>query len=121
MSSRIPQVSFSSWTPLFGVVLRSPKHVDLKVGKQMLPKLPIHFKKRLGDPDGQIEDYGYGLEDGRAIHVKEYVEYYKIHWDERDPSKDPLGHLFYDAPHWLIAILLVLVILVTVFFVLKKR
>lgn len=97
-----------NWNGVISTVLTLPKHEDLLVEKWMVPEIPQEFKPRFGDSDGQIEDYGYALEDGKGIHIKEYDTYYKVHWDERDPGKDPLGHLIKDAPHWLVVILLAL-------------
>ena len=83
-------------------VLSLPKHKDLKVAKQTISHpLTLGFRKSIGDPTGQKADYRLILFDNRSIHIKEYDEYYLIHWDERDPDIDIIGHLIEDAPHWL--------------------
>jgi len=60
------------------------------------------YVKGSGDYDGQNADYRKALADGKGIHVKEYDNYYLVHWDVRDPDIDPLGHLWHDARHWLV-------------------
>lgn len=37
-----------------------------------MPSIPDYFETRLADGDGQIEDYGYALEDDRGIHLIYY-------------------------------------------------
>ena len=90
-----------TWEQIISAVLTLPKHKDIVVKFSEVPELPPEFKPRPGDNDGQITDYGLALEDGTGIHIKVYKDYYKIHWDEKDPIKDPFGHLAYDAPHWI--------------------
>ncbi len=90
-----------TWEQVISAVLTLTKHTDIEVKFSEVPELPAEFKPRSGDNDGQITDYGLALEDGTGIHVKVYEDYYKIHWDEKDPTKDPLGHIVYDAPHWI--------------------
>ena len=90
-----------TWEQVISAVLTLPKHTDIEVKFSEVPELPTEFKLRSGDNDGQITDYGLALEDGTGIHIKVYEDYYKIHWDEKDPTEDPLGHLVYDAPHWI--------------------
>jgi len=91
-----------SWEEVIEKVLTQPKHKDLLVKKSKLPDLPPEFQFRYGDGDGQIANYGLALEDGTGIHVKEYDDFYKIHWDQKDPNVDPLGHLIHDSPQWIV-------------------
>ena len=93
---------YRNWDEVISEVLTLEKHKDLQVEFSQVSSLPPEFEARLGDEDGQIADYGLALEDGTGIHVKVYDDYYKIHWDRKDPNDDPLGHLIYDAPHWIV-------------------
>ena len=47
----------------------------------------------LGQKNGAKKQYRYG-----NLHIREYEDKFLIHSDKIDPRKDPLGHLFYDAP-----------------------
>ena len=59
------------------------------------------FYQSAGEWHGQIADWRLTfVDDPRCIHVLEYEGYYLVHWDYRDPSRDPLGHLQYDAPQY---------------------
>jgi hypothetical protein len=58
------------------------------------------MKERVGEPQGQLEDYGWTLPDGRAIHIRVYSSEYRIHWDMFDPAVDLINHLRHDAPQW---------------------
>lgn len=104
MTVYYPQVQkHYSWSEIINMVNTLPKHNDLRVEDWMVAHpLEEGFSERLGDPEGQLEDYGVGLANGRGIHVKVYDGYYRVHWDEKDPKSDPIGHLIHDAPHWLV-------------------
>jgi hypothetical protein len=58
------------------------------------------MKERMGEPQGQLADYKWALPDGKSIHVREYLDEYRIHWDMFDVDIDLINHLRYDAPHW---------------------
>lgn len=99
---KLPFTRQKTWNQVIFDVLSLNKHEDLMVYFSDVQDLPPEFSPRLADNDGQIADYGLALSDGRGIHVKVYDGYYKIHWDKKDPSIDPVGHLIYDSPKWLL-------------------
>ena len=93
-----------SWDEILDLVLTFEKHVDLQINQWQLPSMLDYFETRMGDDDGQDEDYGYEEEDGRSIHLKVYGDdFFRIHWDAKAPNSNPLGHLVYDSPKWLVA------------------
>jgi len=93
---------FYSWEEVASTALKYPAHTDIVVGFNMVPEVPSFFKKMNGDPDGQKANYGFVLPDKKGIHVKVYDGYYKVHWDKVSSLIDPLGHLYHDAPHWFV-------------------
>lgn len=92
-----------SWHDVVFRVLRLPAHEDLVVTKSAIAN-PIEegFARSIGDPQGQIADFRKPLPDGRCIHVREFAKHLLVHWDNRDPSLDPIGHLVQDVPHIII-------------------
>ena len=94
-----------TFNELINHILQLPAHTDIEVdGDSFNRKWLAKYKSRIADYDGQSADYRISLKDGRGIHVKEYDGYYKVHWDYKDLATNPLGHLFYDAPHHIITI-----------------
>ena len=53
----------------------------------------------LGQKNGADKQYRYG-----NLHIREYPDKFLVHTDIVDPRKDPLGHLVYDAPEFLIGL-----------------
>jgi hypothetical protein len=46
----------------------------------------------LGEKKGSIKQYRHG-----NLHIREYENYYSVHYDKIDPRNDPLGHVMVDA------------------------
>jgi len=92
-----------SWNDVIHHVLKLSVHKDVKVVKStVLNPLKQGFTRSLGDFRGQIADFRRPMPDGKSIHIQEFAEHFLVHWDWRDPSLDPIGHLVQDAPHILI-------------------
>ncbi len=53
----------------------------------------------LGQKNGAVRQYRYG-----NLHIREYADKYLVHVDHVDPRKDPVGHLLFDAPEFLVGI-----------------
>jgi len=58
----------------------------------------------LGQKNGANKQYRYG-----NLHIREYDDKFLVHTDKIDPRKDPLGHLLYDAPEFLVGLVCALV------------
>ncbi|MGC2667746.1 MAG: hypothetical protein WA220_01025, partial [Candidatus Nitrosopolaris sp.] len=52
----------------------------------------------LGTKKGAKKQFRYG-----KLQIREYDDYYIVHMDKVDPTKDPIGHLLIDAPEFLAA------------------
>ena len=92
----------SAWDAIIRSAKRRPPHEDVRVEHFEVGGIPDDFYERPADYDGQDADYGFPLDDGTGVHVKEYGDHYMVHWDRRDPRADPLGHLYKDSPKWLV-------------------
>jgi len=55
--------------------------------------------RHVGEIKGQIADWRASFDnDERGFHAVEYSDRYDCHLDNKDPLKDPLGHLVEDSP-----------------------
>lgn len=87
------------WVAVIEEALTYSAHTDLAVSKEELAHPTAwEFEQGSGKPVGQQADYRLPLPDERGIHVKEYGDRYKVHWDKVAPSQNGLGHLRSDAP-----------------------
>lgn len=95
---------YEHWMKFIKKVLSIPKHTELRIPKYLVTSpTEIGFEKtNLGYLKDANCQYRLMLEDGRSLHLLEYDSYYTLHWDEKDPRIDPLGHLFFDAPEILL-------------------
>jgi len=85
------------WTVRYAM----PPHVELRVPAYcLLHPERVGFRRSIGGAPGV--HYRLLLPDGSSVHVRLYKGYYYVHWDIRDPSVDPIGHLLHDAPHYLV-------------------
>ena len=70
-------------------------------GNILIPKSvrPIidYTETNLGSKNGAEKQYRYG-----TLHIREYDNYYSVHMDRVDPRINPIGHLFKDAPEYII-------------------
>lgn len=88
----------SSWRDLVKRVQQLPPHVDMLVSKATVsPPSRFGFRRSVGWKKGSIVNWRLALANGRSIHVREYCDHFKIHWDIADPGKNPLRHLVYDT------------------------
>ena len=85
-----------SWPPIIEYVLQLPSEQYVRVPKENVPH-----------PQVVGITFSYGayrrtVPDGRAIDIKEDGDYWRVHWDEYNPSTHLIEHGLYDAPlEWL--------------------
>src|ERR687885_140092 len=72
---------------------------EIVIPKSVRPIIDYE-ESQLGERKGATRQFRLG-----NLHIREYDEYYTAHMDKVDPNKDALGHLLFDAPHYLVAIL----------------
>ena len=91
------KVSFICHLDCLGYV----KYIDGE-GSIIVPKSvrPIidYEETFLGTQKGAKKQFRYG-----KLHIREYKDFYIVHMDKVDPTKDPMGHLLIDAPEYLAA------------------
>ncbi len=116
----ISQTRKYSWKQIILHVRKLPKHTDVVIETWIVPDIPSNFTPRMADNDDQLADYGLALKDGSGIHIKVYDNYYKVHWDEKDPKVDPIGHLIKDASHWIIIGFVVAICAVGIFTLIRR-
>lgn len=90
---------YASWNELIRFVQGLPPHVDLIIKKSQLmePWLFGFRKSRIGWKKGALRHWRLALPNGKSIHIREYADHFKIHWDIADPRKNPLKHFMYDT------------------------
>lgn len=98
-------LTVTDWSEVASAVLLQPVHEDLYFSKAYLPHPEIlGISKELLTLQGELADYRITLADGKSIHIREYQNYYAVHWDKYDPGTRLIDHLRYDAPEWWIAL-----------------
>lgn len=59
----------------------------------------------LGEKKGSIKQYRHG-----NLHIREYDNYYSVHYDKIDPRNDPFGHILVDASKYFPGIMILSVL-----------
>lgn len=73
---------------------------EIEVPKEVRPfMLEKAEQTKLGQKNGAIRQYRYD-----NLHIREYEDKYLVHVDKVDPRKDPLGHILFDAPEFLVGV-----------------
>jgi hypothetical protein len=108
----------SEWSDLIKKVQQMPPHVDLLVSRlQVEEPIRFGFRKSVGWRKGALTNWRLALPSGRCIHVREYRDIFKIHWDIADPRHNPLRHLMYDTRRLYNSIRLTVIFAITATFV----
>lgn len=93
------QPNWTAWDNYIQQVLSYPAHHEIRVPRDAVPHpLGAGFYPHLGVNKGQLLDWRRRLPDDRGIHVLQYNDHYRLHWDYVDPSANAIEHLRQDAP-----------------------
>lgn len=83
------------------LLIDKPYHAVVKISKRIMRDVPPECQPtELGDPAGAIRQYRCS-----KIHIREYPDRFEVHRDIVDPRKSLLGHVVYDAPEVLLALI----------------
>ena len=109
----------ASWNDLIKSVQELPPHVDLLIKKSQViePWLCGFRKSSIGWRKGALRNWRLALSNGKSIHIREYADHFKIHWDIADPRKNPLKHFVYDTRRLYNTIRLLLVFITSAAFI----
>lgn len=95
-----PPAPPASWDGVAAEVLHWPARRDLRIPKSAVPHpSDVGMKRSVGVPHGSWKHYRAPLSGKAGLHVREYDDHYTAHWDERDPLRSPVAHLWHDLPH----------------------
>ena len=95
------------WSYIIDEVLTLPAHSDIIVEiDQVPPPIASGFVQSIGEPQGQLADFRKCLPSLKSIHARLFGTFYRVHWDKKDPHRDPIGHLLEDAPFWALIVVL---------------
>lgn len=73
---------------------------EIEVPKEVRPFMLDNAEEtNLGQKNGSLRQFRYG-----NLHIREYKDKYLVHMDKADPRIDPLGHIIYDAPEFLVGL-----------------
>lgn len=88
-----------TWKAIAVAVMALPPHGKLVVPRHAAPH-PKHagLYRSLGLAR-KCRHYRQALPDGRGLHVHEYDDHYRVHWDAVDPSVSFLRHVWHDVKH----------------------
>lgn len=90
-----------SWSSIIPHILSRPAHQDIEISAdEIVEPETENISETIGEPQGQLNDYGITLEDGRRIHIRRFETVYRIHWDLVSPTVNAIEHLRRDAPLW---------------------
>lgn len=87
----------TAWQGIAVAALALPKHAKLTVARASVPHPSDAGLYRSVGLARQCRHYRQALPDGRGLHVHEYADHYRVHWDAVDPSVSLLRHFLQDV------------------------
>jgi hypothetical protein len=86
------------WNAVALAVMALPKHGKLVVPRGAVPHpAKCGLYRSTGLNRKCSGHYRHALPDGRGLHVHEYNDHYRVHWDAVDPSVSLVGHFVQDV------------------------
>ena len=89
----------TAWNAIALAVMALPQHGKLHVPRATVPHPEEAGLYRSIGLARNCAHYRHALPDGRGLHVHEYDDHYRVHWDAVDPSVSLLRHLWHDVTH----------------------
>jgi hypothetical protein len=87
----------TEWTLLAPLVLALPLHARYLVPREAVPHPEdAGFYRSIGLASAAAH-YRLPLPDGRGLHVHEFLDHFRVHWDRVDPSVSLVGHFVHDV------------------------
>lgn len=87
------------WQAVALAALALPQHGKVHVP---LAEVPHPLESGMYQSRGmarRCKHYRHALPDGKGLHVHEYPDHFRVHWDAVDPSISLLRHLLHDVGH----------------------
>ena len=89
----------TAWHGVALAALALPKHGKLVVPRDRVPHPEASGLYASIGLAPKCRHYRHALPDGRGLHVHEYADHYRVHWDAVDPSVSVLRHFLHDVTH----------------------
>ncbi|MEK6975470.1 MAG: hypothetical protein AABY18_03910 [Candidatus Thermoplasmatota archaeon] len=87
------------WKAIALAVMALPQHGKLHVPRNGVPHPSDAGLYRSLGLARKCRHYRRALPDGRGLHVHEYADHYRVHWDAIDPSISFFRHVWHDVKH----------------------
>jgi hypothetical protein len=87
------------WKGVALAVMALPKHHKVNVPRGTVPHPVAAGLYRSVGLARQCRHYRQAMPDGRGLHVHEFSDHYRVHWNAVDPSVSLLRHFLHDVVH----------------------
>jgi hypothetical protein len=87
------------WAAVAVAALALPQHGKLHVPRDQVPhplQAGMYSSRGMAR---RCRHYRHALPDGKGLHVHEYEDHFRVHWDAVDPSISLLKHFLHDVLH----------------------
>jgi hypothetical protein len=87
----------TAWNAIAVAVMALPKHGRLDVPRGHVPHPQEAGLYRSVGLARRCVHYRHAMPDGRGLHVHEFPDHYRVHWDAVDPSVSLVRHFLEDV------------------------